>query len=250
MRDNHKMSIKDKVIIITGASSGIGEAAAMMLADRGAKVMLAARREEQLRAITDRIVAAGGAAAFKVTDVVERDQVQRLVDATIERFGRVDVLLNNAGIMPLSLLHDLRVDEWDRTINVNLKGLLYGIAAVLPHMRERRSGHVINVSSVAGHVVFPMAAVYCATKHAVRALTEGLRREERGKIRTTIVSPGAVETELIPATNSPEMQEALQDLSEIAIDAGSIARAICYAIDEPEDVSINEILVRPSQQDL
>jgi NADP-dependent 3-hydroxy acid dehydrogenase YdfG len=186
------------------------------------------------------------------TDVTDCDQVKGLVDAAVEAFGRIDVLINNAGIMPQAPLDRLRVEEWDRTIDVNLKGVLYGIAAALPHMERQKSGHIINVSSVAGHKVGPGFAVYAATKHAVRALSEGLRQEVKPyNIRTTVISPGAVATELPEGVAEPDVAERIRRFyAELAIPAESFARAVAFAIDQPEDVDVNEILFRPTRQEL
>nr|WP_322688256.1 SDR family oxidoreductase [Nostoc sp. DedSLP04] len=188
--------IQNKVVIITGASSGLGEATAKRLAASGAKLMLAARREDRLKDLVGAIAKSGGTATYQVTDVADSAQVEALAKETLSTYGRIDVLINNAGLMPLSALDQVKVDEWERMIDINIKGVLYGIAAVLPIMRQQKSGHVINLSSVAGHKVFPGAAVYCATKYAVRAISEGLRLESNGEIRSTNISPGAVATEL------------------------------------------------------
>src|SRR3954469_23825810 len=202
--------IAGKVIVITGASSGLGEAAARLLSAEGATVVLGARRADRLKTLVDELTRLGGKALARATDVTDREQVKRLVDRAVERFGRVDVMLNNAGLMPQSLLASLKVDEWDRMIDVNLKGVLYGIAAALPHMQGQMSGHIINVSSVAGHKVGPGSAVYSATKHAVRALSEGLRQEVKPyNIRTTIISPGAVATDLPGSVTEPDIAERL-----------------------------------------
>lgn len=243
-------NIKDKVVVITGASSGLGAATARHLAEQGASVVLGARRSERIEALAEALNAAGHKAKAVATDVADRDQVKRLVDAAVESFGRVDVLLNNAGLMPLAPLEQLKIDEWDRMVDVNLKGVLYGIAAALPHMKERKSGHIINVSSVYGHKLGPDATVYCATKHAVRALSEGLRQEVKPyNIRTTVISPGAVATELLDHISDKEIQAQTQDfVSQIAIPADSFARMVAFAINEPADVDVNEILFRPTAQ--
>ncbi|HET7579123.1 MAG TPA: SDR family oxidoreductase [Bacillales bacterium] len=241
--------IEGKVIILTGASSGIGEAAAKELAGHGAKLVLAARREERLQDLQKAIEKEGGEAIYRVTDVTSRDQMKALAQKALDTYGQIDVMVNNAGLMPNSFLHKLKVDEWDRMVDVNIKGVLYGIAAVLPHMRERQAGHVINVSSVAGHVTSPGSAVYSGTKFAVRAITEGLRKEESANnIRTTIISPGAVATELTDTITDEELKPKFEELYQKAIQSEDIARAIRYAIEEPDSVSINEILVRPTSQ--
>ncbi|MFO7705108.1 MAG: SDR family oxidoreductase [Halopseudomonas sp.] len=242
--------INGKVVIITGASSGLGEATAHRLAKSGAKLVLGARREERLVALRDAIVEQGGEAIYRVTDVTDRAQFQALADAAKEAYGRIDVLVNNAGLMPLSPLDQLKVDEWDQMIDVNIKGVLYGIAAVLPTMREQHAGHIINLSSVAGHVVFPNAAVYCATKYAVKALSEGIRQEGGAEIRSTNISPGAVATELTTTISDPETAKGVDELYEMAIDADAIARAIAFAIEQPADVDINELIIRPTKQPL
>lgn len=242
--------IKGKTIIITGASSGLGEAAARMLADKGAKLMLAARREDRLKTLADSINAAGGEASYQVADVTDRNAMQALADQTRETYGRIDVLIANAGLMQLAPLDKLKVDEWDAMIDINIKGVLYGLAAVLPTMREQQSGHIINLSSVAGHTVFPGAAVYSATKYAVKALSEGIRQESNGEIRATNISPGAVETELTDHITDPGAQEAANELYSVAIGSDAIARAITYAIEQPGDVDVNELIIRPTQQQL
>jgi NADP-dependent 3-hydroxy acid dehydrogenase YdfG len=245
-------NIEGKVVVITGASSGMGEAAARHLAALGAAVVLGARRVERLRALAGEITAAGGKALAVETDVTDRGQVRRLVDAAVETFGRIDVLVNNAGIMPLSPLERLKVEEWDRMIDVNLKGVLYGIAAALPHMKEQKSGHIINLSSVAGHKLFGGSAVYSATKFGVRALSEGLRQEVKPyDIRTTIISPGAVRTELLDHISETDIQEANRDyVGQVGIPADSFARVVAFAIGQPEELDINEILFRPTSQEL
>jgi NADP-dependent 3-hydroxy acid dehydrogenase YdfG len=244
-------NIKSKVILITGASSGIGEATAKLLAREGAKVVLAARREERLKSIADEIRQEGGKAAFIAADVVSQEDMQKLARFALETYGRIDVLVNNAGVMPVSMLNELRVGEWDQMIDVNIKGVLYGIAAVLPVMREQKSGHIINVSSVAGHVVSPTSAVYSATKFAVRAITEGLRQEESpaSGIRATIVCPGMTATELFGTVKSPAVLQMVSQMgagSNIA--PGRIAEAIAYAVSQPEDTLVSEIIVRPTAQ--
>ena len=242
--------INSKVVIITGASSGLGEATARRLADRGAKLVLAARREDRLKALSEDLSAKGAEVIWQVTDVTDRKQVEALAASAKEAFGRIDVLVNNAGLMPLAPLDALKVDEWDQMVDVNIKGVMYGIAAVLPTMREQHSGHVINLSSVAGHKLFPRAAVYFATKFAVKALSEGLRMEAGDEIRSTNISPGAVATELTSTITDPNAKKAAEDLYSVAIDADAVARAIVYAIEQPADVDINEIILRPTAQEL
>ena len=243
--------IAGKVIVITGASSGLGEAAARQLSAAGATVVLGARRTDRLEALAKDLTARGGKVLTLATDVTRRSDVQRLVDAAVEKFGRVDVVLNNAGLMPQSLLEKLHVDEWDRMIDVNIKGVLYGIAAALPPMKRQKSGHIINVSSVAGHKVGPGGAVYSATKHAVRVISEGLRQEVKPyNIRTTIISPGAVATELPNTITDPDVLPRMQKLyADVAIPADSFARCVAFALEQPADVDINEILFRPTRQE-
>lgn len=243
--------IAGKVVVITGASSGLGEATARHLAALGATVVLGARRVERMQVLAKEITDRGGKALAIATDVTDRAQVQRLVDDAVKAFGRVDVIVNNAGLMPQSRLDRLKVDEWDRMIDVNIKGVLYGIAAALPHMQRQKSGHVINVSSVAGHKVRAGGAVYSATKHAVRVISEGLRQEVKPyNIRTTIISPGAVDTELPDTISEPDVAAAMRKMyDEIAIPPDSFARAVAFAMTQPEDVDINEILFRPTRQE-
>jgi NADP-dependent 3-hydroxy acid dehydrogenase YdfG len=245
-------NIAGKVVVITGASSGMGEAAARHLAAQGAAVVLGARRIERLEALVGEITAAGGQALAVATDVTDRAQVRRLVDAAVETYGRIDVLVNNAGTMPLSPLERLKVDEWDRMIDVNLKGVLYGVAAALPHMTAQKSGHIINLSSVAGHKVFGGSAVYSATKFGVRALSEGLRMEVKPyNIRTTIICPGAVKTELLDHITEADVQKANQDyVGQVGLPADSFARVVAFAVSQPEELDINEIVFRPASQEL
>jgi NADP-dependent 3-hydroxy acid dehydrogenase YdfG len=245
-------NIEGKVVVITGASSGLGEAAARLLSAQGATVALGARRIERLTALTRELTGKGGKALAVATDVTHREQVKKLVDAAVQAYGRIDVMINNAGLMPQSLLERLRIDEWDRMIDVNIKGVLYGIAAALPHMKERKAGHIINVSSVAGHKVRPGSTVYAATKHAVLALSEGLRQEVKPyNIRTTVISPGAVDTELPDSVNDAETAARIKEFYKaVAIPADSFARAVAFAIAQPDDVDINEILYRPTRQEL
>ncbi|UTF60635.1 SDR family oxidoreductase [Gilvimarinus sp. DA14] len=245
-------NIEGKVVVITGASSGLGEATARHLAERGAKLVLGARRMDRIQTLADELSKTGADAVAVQTDVTQRDQVEALIKTALNTFGKVDVLLNNAGIMPQALLEKLQVSEWDQQIDVNIKGVLYGIAAALPHMQERKSGHIINVSSVAGHKVLPPGTVYCATKHAVRAISEGLRMEMTPyNIRSTILSPGAVATELNNSITDPEVAEGMKAFYEqVAIPADSFARAVAFALEQPADVDINEILFRPTAQEV
>ena len=252
MKIRTEANITGKVVVITGASSGLGEATARYLAERGAAVVLGARRAERLQALVDEITRAGGKASAVVTDVTDPLQVQALVDAAVDTHGRVDVILNNAGVMPHSPLERRKIDDWNRTIDINIKGVLYGIAAALPHMQRQRAGHIINVSSVAGHKVGKNNAVYAATKTAVRVITEGLRQEVKPwNLRTTIISPGAVATELPNSVTEADVAKGIgQFYEEYAIPAESFARAVAFTISQPDDVDINEILFRPTRQEL
>lgn len=245
-------NIEGKVIVITGASSGLGEASARLLSEQGAKVVLGARRLERIENLASEIRNGGGAAVAQKTDVTDQGQVKALVDTAIKEFGRVDVMLNNAGLMPHSPLERVKTDDWDQMIDVNIKGVLYGIAAALPHMKQQKSGHIINVSSVAGHKVTPGGAVYCATKHAVRAISEGLRQEVTPyNIRSTIVSPGAVATELPDSITEDDVSKGIHEFyDKYAIPADSFARVVSFAISQPEEVDINEVLFRPTAQEL
>jgi NADP-dependent 3-hydroxy acid dehydrogenase YdfG len=242
--------IQNKVVIITGASSGLGEATAKRLAKHGAKLMLAARREDRLQELVAKIEQEGGTAKYQVTDVSDRSQVEALAKATQQAYGRIDVLVNNAGLMPLSPLDETKVEEWEKMIDVNIKGVLYGVAAVLPIMRSQESGHIINLSSVAGHKVFAGGTVYCATKFAVKAISEGIRLESHGHIRSTNISPGAVTTELTNTITHEQTAQNIDQLYSVAIDADAIARAITYAIEQPGDVDVNEMIIRPTKQEL
>ncbi len=243
-------NIEGKVIVITGASSGLGEATARHLAKLGASVMLGARRAERLKAIASDIRAAGGKAEVVVTDVTRQDEVQALIDSAVRVFGRLDVLVNNAGLMAIAPLSETKVEEWDRMIDINIKGVLYGIAAALPVFQKQESGHFINIASVAGLKVFsPGGAVYSGTKFAVRAISEGLRHEVGGKIRTTTIEPGAVDTELKMGSSHEQSVAFLEEFYKIAIPADSVARAIAYAIEQPADVDINEIVLRPTVEE-
>jgi NADP-dependent 3-hydroxy acid dehydrogenase YdfG len=245
-------NIKGKAVVITGASSGLGEATARHLSKEGASVVLGARRHERIQSLANELTGSGGKALAITTDVTHYDQVKRLVDAAVQTYGRIDVMINNAGLMPQSPLERLKIDEWDRMIDVNIKGVLYGIAAVLPYMKQQKSGHIINVSSVAGHKVRPGTSVYAATKTAVRVISEGLRQEVKPyNIRTTVISPGAVATELPDTITEPDVAENIRNFYEAyAIPADSFARAVAFAISQPEDVDVNEILFRPTRQEL
>ena len=244
--------IKDKIVVVTGASSGLGEATARLLSADGATVVPGARRADRLRTLARQLEARGGKALAMTTDVSQREQVKALVDAAAKTYGRVDVMINNAGLMPQAPLERLKVAEWDRMIDVDIKGVLYGIAAALPHMQRQKAGHFINVSTVAGHRVGPGFAVYAATKYAVRALSEGLRQEVKPyNIRTTVISPGAVATEVPDPVTDPEASKRIRTFYEqVAVPADSFARAVAFAMSQPEEVDINEILYRPTRQEV
>jgi len=241
-------NIKDKVVVITGASSGLGEATARALAKNGAKLVLGARRMDRLKALAGEL-SLGDKAAVQ-TDVSDYAQVKHLVDHAVKVHGRVDVILNNAGLMPLSPLDRLKIEDWDRMIDVNIKGVLYGIAAALPHMKAQKSGHIINVSSVAGHRVRPTSTVYSATKTAVRVISEGLRQEVTPyNIRTTIISPGAVSSELLESITEKDIAQNLSGVRDMAIPADSFASMVLFAMSQPDNVDVNEILFRPTVQE-
>lgn len=232
----------DKVVLITGASSGIGAGIARELGMAGAKLALGARRTDRLEALADEI---GGEVLVQRLDVTDRANVAAFADAARQRFGRIDVIVNNAGVMPLSLMASLKVDEWNRMIDVNIKGVLYGIAAVLPEMTARGSGHVINIASIGALQVSPTATVYCATKYAVRAISYGLR-QENDRIRVTCIHPGVVESELADTITDPAAAEAMKTYRSIALQADAIGRAVRYAIEQPDDVDVSEIVIRPT----
>jgi NADP-dependent 3-hydroxy acid dehydrogenase YdfG len=241
--------IKDKVVVITGASSGIGEATALLLAERGAKVVLGARGPNRLKALAARIADAGGEVAYAPTDVKRREDVTNLVKLACQRYREVDVLVNNAGIMPVSPLDDLRVEDWEEMIDVNIKGLLYGIAAALPVFRKQGFGHFVNTASTAGHKTVPNQSVYSGTKFAVRAISEGLRQEAGDKLRVTIISPGFVRTNFTDSVTNPEVKAKLaESRDKFAMPPDAIARAIAFAIEQPADIDVNEIILRPTAQ--
>ncbi|HEX7904501.1 MAG TPA: SDR family oxidoreductase [Chitinophagaceae bacterium] len=247
-----RKNIEGKVIVITGGSSGIGESIALHLASLGGIISLGARRKDRLDAIVQKIKEAGGRAEAFITDVTKKEEVQSLVQNTVKIYGKVDVMINNAGIMPLSRLEELQYDEWDKMIDTNIKGVLYGIGAVLPLMKEQKNGHIINIASVAGHRV-PIgngSAVYSATKFAVRTISEGLRQEVKPyNIRTTIISPGAIKTELPDTVTDETIKAAMKaGIIDIAISPLSVAKAAAYAIEQSDDCDVNEILLRPTRQ--
>ncbi|TMR10313.1 SDR family oxidoreductase [Nonomuraea turkmeniaca] len=237
-----------KIVLITGASSGIGEATALRLAAEGHHVVLGARREDRLAATAKAIEAAGGTADVRGLDVTDRQDVAAFVDTAAGRHGRIDVIVNNAGVMPLSRLDSLLVEEWDRMIDVNVRGLLYGVAAALPHFQRQGGGHFVTVASIGAHQVVPTGAVYCATKYAAWAITEGLRQELDPSIRVTTVSPGVVESELATTITDSGAQEAMRAYRAAAIPADAIAEGISYAIGQPEEVDVNELVIRPARQ--
>jgi len=237
--------ITDKVVAITGASSGIGEATALLLAERGAKVVLGARGSDRLEAVATRIGDTGGEAAHVRTDVSRREDVSALVELACERYGALDVLVNNAGVMPVAPLDDLRVEEWEAMIDVNIKGVLYGIAAALPVFRKQGAGQFVNIASTAGHRTVPNQAVYSGTKFAVRAISEGLRQEAGDSVRVTIISPGMTHTNVVDSMTDPEVRAQLVTL---AMPAEAVARAIAFAIEQPADIDVNEVIVRPTAQ--
>jgi NADP-dependent 3-hydroxy acid dehydrogenase YdfG len=238
--------IQGKVVAITGASSGIGEATARLLAQKGAKVVLGARRTDRLEALVSSLRKDGGSAHYRALDVTRREDVASFIDFAKRELGRVDVIINNAGVMPLSKLDALKVDEWDRMIDVNIRGVLHGIAAGLPLMKQQGFGQFINLSSIGGHAVSPTAAVYCATKFAVMAISEGLRQEVGGDIRVTVISPGVTESELAHSISDPQAAAGMREFRKIAIPPEAIARAIAFAIEQPADVDVSEIIVRPT----
>lgn len=239
------MRASAKVIAVTGASSGIGEATALRLAADGHHLLLGARRTDRLEQLTAKITADGGSASFRRLDVTDAADVRAFVATALERYGRLDVMVNNAGVMPLSPLAELKVDEWDRMIDVNVRGVLHGIAAALPVMRES-GGHFVNIASVGAYEVSPTAAVYCATKFAVRVISEGLRQESAGDIRVSVVSPGVTESELADSISDPAAREAMRTYRSVAIPAQAIADAIAFAISQPAEVDVNEIVIRPA----
>lgn len=243
--------ISDKVVLITGASSGLGESSARLLAGRGAKLVLVARRAERLEQLVNEIRAAGGDAVYQVADVSRAADLVAAVKLAVSQYGRLDVMINNAGLMAIAPMSECRTDEWDRMIDINIKGVLYGIAAALPVFEAQQSGHFINISSVAGIKVFsPGGTVYSGTKFAVRAISEGLRHEVGGHIRTTTILPGAVESELKHGSGHSASAEFVQAFyQQNQIPADSVARAVAYAIEQPANVDINEIVLRPTVQE-
>ncbi|HXV65663.1 MAG TPA: SDR family oxidoreductase [Nitrosopumilaceae archaeon] len=244
--------IKDKVVIVTGASSGIGYVTALTLSKAGAKVAIGARRTDKLLELENTIKKNGGEVFSQKLDVTNKSDCKSLVDATIKKWGGVDILINNAGLMPLSFVKNLKIDEWDQMIDVNIKGVMYCTAAVIPHMHAKKSGHIINISSVAGRIVFPSGSVYCATKHAVTAFSEGLRQEfsTRSNIRVTCIEPGVVATELTNTITDESLQSFVENSKKMnSLKAEDIANAILFAVEAPNHVNINEVLIRPTTQE-
>ena len=238
-------STESKVILITGASSGIGEGAARLLAAQGHQLVIGARRTERLAELTKSLQDSGGIVQYRVLDVTSAEDVAAFARFALDQFGRIDVLVNNAGVMPLSPLKALKINEWDQMIDVNIRGVLHGIAAVLPTMEQQGHGQIINISSIGGLSVSPTGAVYCATKFAVRAITDGLR-QETDTIRATVICPGVVESELAETISDDTARTAMKEFRRIAITPDAIARAIAYAVEQPDDVDVSEIVVRPT----
>ena len=248
--ENSTNRIKGKVIAITGASSGIGEATAMMLAEHGAKVVLGARRLDRLEELDSRIKAAGGDSTYLVTDVKKRDDVDNLIKRACNHYGRLDVIINNAGISHLSRIDELQVEDWEEMIDVNLKGVLYGIAAGLAVFKTQGSGHIVNIISTSGIKIVPLQGVYAGTKNAVRTIAEGLRQESQGRYKVTGISPGFVQTELADHIKDPVAKAAIKEnFSKIAISAYDIAAGVVYALSQPDNVDVGEIVIRPTIQD-
>jgi len=244
--------IKDKVAIITGASSGIGYATALALSKAGAKVAIGARRVDRLEELAKKISADGGEVFYQKLDVTQRSECENFAKAVLDKWNSIDILVNNAGLMPLSLFKSLKVDEWDRMIDVNIKGVLYSTASVILHMKEKKSGHIVNLSSVAGRTVFPTGTVYCATKHAIAAFSEGLRQEfsARSNIRVTSIEPGVVSTELTDTITDESLKGFIENAKKMeALQAKDIANAILYAVESPSHVNVNEVLIRPTTQE-
>lgn len=240
MMNNHP-----KVILITGASSGIGEATARHLAKQGHHLLIGARRTDRLKTLAAELNAAGGTVEYRTLDVTSLEDTQAFADFALKLFGRIDVMINNAGVMPLSPLEELKFGDWNQMIDVNIRGVLHGIAAVLPHFQKRKGGHVINMSSIGGFQVWPTCAVYSGTKFAVRAISEGLRLETK-EIRVTIVSPGVVESELAHTITDPSTRDMIEDFRKVALTPDAIARGVAYAIEQPADVDVNELIIRPT----
>jgi NADP-dependent 3-hydroxy acid dehydrogenase YdfG len=245
------MDIKDKIIIVTGASSGIGEATALTLSKEGAKIVLTARREDRLKELKDKITSNGGQALVVPGDVTKKSDYENLVKKTLGEYGTIDVLINNAGLMPLSYIKKLKTDEWEKMVDVNIKGVLNGVAAVLPTMIENKSGHIINISSSAAHAYFPGGAVYCATKAAVKMFSEGLRKELAPQygINVTSIEPGAVSTELMDTITDEDIKEEMKEMQQMTfLESEDIANAIYYSLKQPERANINDVYIMPTEQ--
>lgn len=244
--DDTKMSIKNKVVLVTGGSSGIGAATVDLLAENGATVIAAARRTDKLETLVSTLLQKGYHADYKQLDVTDFEQMQHTVQEIIKAYGKIDVIVNNAGVMPLSKLESLKIAEWNRMIDVNIRGVLHGIGAVLPIMKEQNSGHIVNLASIGSYEITPTAAVYCATKYAVRAITEGLRQEATNNIRTTVIAPGVTESELADHITDKQASEAMIEYRRQALPASAIAQAILYAISQPVEIDVSELIVRPT----
>ncbi|MFI8379537.1 SDR family oxidoreductase [Leeuwenhoekiella sp. NPDC079379] len=247
------MSLQNKIVIVTGASSGIGEATAKTLAKAGANVVLSARRTDRLKELKETIEKEGGKAHVITADVTSKEDWKRVIEETHNTYGKVDILVNNAGLMPLSFIENLKVDEWDKMVDVNIKGVLNGVASVVPDMKESKSGHIINISSVAGRKIMPAGAVYCATKYAVRALSEGIRLEMGPKYNTKVTSiePGFVATELTNTITDDDVKDMMSQYEDLTmLQSQDIADSIYYALTQPGHSSVNEILIRPTNQEL
>jgi NADP-dependent 3-hydroxy acid dehydrogenase YdfG len=241
--------VTGKVVVITGASSGIGKATALRLSQEGAKVVLGARRKEKLEILTQQIIELGGEAVYSETDVTKKDDLLKLVKTATDAFGRVDVIVNNAGIGQLSRIDELDIIGWEEMIDVNLKGVLYGMAAVIPIFKQQKSGHIINIISTSGIKIVPMQGVYAGTKNAVRTISEAFRQESNGEIRITGISPGVVKTDLAESIKNDQMKSVIKEnMEKLAINPSAIANAVVYAIEQPQDVEIGDIVIRPAIQ--
>ncbi|MDE1828722.1 MAG: SDR family oxidoreductase [Thaumarchaeota archaeon] len=244
--------IKGQIVIVTGASSGIGYATALAVAKAGAKIVAGARRKDRLEQLQKEIEKMGGECITVACDVTKRSDCENLIDVAIKKWNRVDILINNAGLMPLSFVKNLKVEEWDRMVDVNIKGVLYCTAAAIPHLLKQKSGHIVNISSIAGRVVFPAGSVYCATKYAVRAFSEGLRQElsTRNNIRVTTIEPGVVATELTDTITDKSLEAFVNSVKEMqALKAEDIANSILFAVESPPHMNVNEITIRPTTQE-
>jgi NADP-dependent 3-hydroxy acid dehydrogenase YdfG len=244
--------ITGKVAIVTGASSGIGYATAVALSRAGVKVAAGARRTDRLESLKNEIAKNGGEVIAQKLDVTEKTDCDSFVDTIIQKWGTVDILVNNAGLMPLSFFKNLKVEEWDQMINVNIRGVIYCTAAVIPYMLTKKAGHIVNISSVAGRIVFPAGSIYCATKHAVTAFSEGLRQElsPRANIRVTCIEPGVVATELVNTITDKSLEKFIENTKHMeSLHAEDIANAILFALNSPAHVNVNEVLIRPTSQE-